>query len=401
MRLGIVGGKLQGTEAAYLAGKAGYETVLVDRRRNTPASGLASEVHELDVLLDEARARDVLRSCDAVLPACEEDDTLGWLARNVPALGVPLLFDPAAYSVSFSKQRSSELFDRLGVPRPAPWPACGFPLIVKPSSASGSEGVRLVDDEEQLERARTELENAGHEIVVEEYAPGPSLSLEVVAWGGTAVALQPTLLEFDRYYDCKRVLAPADEVGAGDGALVDRLYSELDAIGRTLAAGLVLRGVMDVEVMVHGGVLKGLEIDARLPSQTPTAVYHSCGVNIVRLLAETTTAGKMPEVDLTAKRAACYQHVRVAEGAVEVLGEHVMGGARPLRPARGFHGADEALVDLPEGGEAGEWVATLITTGDTTRAAREKAAAAVASIAVAHGLAVAPEQTAMPGDECR
>jgi hypothetical protein len=79
----------------------------------------------------------------------------------------------------------------------------------------------------------------------------------------------------------------------------------------------------------------------------------------------------------------------------------MMGGARPLRLVPGFHGADEALIDLPEGGEAEEWVATLIATGDTPAVARAKAAAAVASIAAAYGLTVAPEESAMPGDDCR
>ena len=45
MRLAVVGGKLQGTEAAYLAGEAGYEVVLIDRRAERPAAGLAAEVH--------------------------------------------------------------------------------------------------------------------------------------------------------------------------------------------------------------------------------------------------------------------------------------------------------------------------------------------------------------------
>ncbi len=56
MRLAIVGGKLQGTEAAYLAGEAGYEVVLIDRRPDRPAAGLAAEVHVFDVTADPARA---------------------------------------------------------------------------------------------------------------------------------------------------------------------------------------------------------------------------------------------------------------------------------------------------------------------------------------------------------
>ena len=41
MKIAIIGGKLQGTEAVYLAKKAGFETILIDRDAQVPASGLA------------------------------------------------------------------------------------------------------------------------------------------------------------------------------------------------------------------------------------------------------------------------------------------------------------------------------------------------------------------------
>ena len=53
----MVGGKLQGTEAVYLAAKAGHETVLVDRREDPPASGLAERFVVADITADEDRAR--------------------------------------------------------------------------------------------------------------------------------------------------------------------------------------------------------------------------------------------------------------------------------------------------------------------------------------------------------
>ena len=286
MRLIVVGGKLQGTEAVYLGLKAGHDVVLVDRRPGVPASGLAAETHVFDVCAEEDRTRQLFMGGDAVLPACEDDDTLAWLAERAAAWGMPLLFDLPAYGMSSSKLKSNRLFDDLGVARPAPWPSCGFPIIVKPSGSSGSEGVRLVQDEDELAVARAELEARGHEAVVEEFAPGPSLSLEVIGWDGVAQPLLGTELEFDRYYDCKRVLAPVGGPDAGD------VLARFDEIGRKLALGLGLNGVMDIEVMVNAGALKVLEIDARLPSQTPTVVFHSCGINIVGLLAETVLAGR-------------------------------------------------------------------------------------------------------------
>jgi 3-methylornithine--L-lysine ligase len=398
MRLAVVGGKLQGTEAAYLGLKAGYDVVLIDRRPDAPASGLAAETHVFDVSEDEERARLLLLSCDAVLPACEDDDTLAWVAGHAAAWGVPLLFDLPAYGVSSSKVRSNRLFDHLGVARPAPWPSCGFPIIVKPSGASGSEGVRLVENEDELAAARAELEAHGHEAVVEEFAPGPSLSLEVVSWDGVAQPLLGTELEFDRYYDCKRVLAPVGGPDALD------LLARFDKIGTQLALGLGLNGVMDIEVMVHAGELKVLEIDARLPSQTPTAVFQGCGINIVGLLAETVLGGRVPAVDRTMRQGCCYQHVCVSGGAVEVLGEHMMGAARPLRLMQGLYGADEVITDLPEHAPDdpdAEWVATLITVAPTALGARDKAKAALWRLADEHGLAVTPETSAQPGDECR
>ena len=131
---------------------------------------------------------------------------------------MPLLFDLDAYHVSASKLSSRRLFAELGVPRPADWPACGFPAVVKPSTASGSEGVVVVHDEPELLAARRRLERGGHEVVVEEYVGGPSLSLEVLAWDGRATPLQVTGLEFDAAYDCKRVVAPVGEAGAGASA---------------------------------------------------------------------------------------------------------------------------------------------------------------------------------------
>ena len=412
MRLLIVGGKLQGTEAAYLAARAGWETVLVDRRPAPPAAGLAGTHVIADVTADEARTRSLVTACDAVLPACEDLATLEWLADRVPAWGVPLLFDLEAYRVSSSKLASRRLFEGLGVSRPASWPACGFPAVVKPSTASGSEGVTVVTGEAELAEARRRLEAAGHEVVVEEYVAGPSLSLEVLAWGGAAVALQVTGLEFDAAYDCKRVVAPVGGAGgpaaAGPHGWCDwsravqpGVLEAFDAVCLRIAEGLGLQGLMDVEVMVAGATPKVLEIDARLPSQTPTAVYWSSGLNIVELLAETARSGAPPAVDCAARRACVYQHVRASEGLLEVLGEHVMGGAGPLRLVPGFFGVDEALTDYRPG--AAHWAATLIVAAPSLAEARRRADRAVCELAEVEKLHLLPEDelTELEGDDRR
>jgi 3-methylornithine--L-lysine ligase len=403
MKLLIVGGKLQGTEACYLAGKAGYETVLVDRREAPPAAGLADQHVVTDITADEARARALVTACDAVLPACEDLATLEWLEQRTPAWGVPLLFDLPAYRVSESKLASRSLFAELDVPRPAPWPGCEFPVVVKPSSASGSEGVCVAAGEQELEAARQRLLAAGHEVVIEEYVPGPSLSLEVLAWGGRAMPLQVTGLEFDAVYDCKRVVAPvgewqADEWQAGRrhgdkldwaAAVPAGTLAAFDAVATRLAQGLELNGLTDVEVMVRGGTPMVLEIDARLPSQTPTVVYWSSGINIVAALLQTAARGALPEVDREPRRACVYEHVSAHDGVLEITGEHVMASAQPLQIVPGFYGVDEALTDYRHGSR--RWSATLIAAATTVAEARASIDAAVAAMARLERLRHQPE----------
>ncbi len=403
MKLLVVGGKLQGTEAAYLAGKAGWDVVLVDRRPAPPAAGLVAEHVCADLTADEAAARALVASCDAVLPACEDLGTLEWLDARVEGWGVPLLFDLAAYRVTQSKAASRELFERLGVPLPAPWPACGLPAVVKPDSASGSDGVTVVHDEAALEAALAALRAGGHEPVVEEYVAGPSLSYEVLAAGGRARTLQVTGLEFDAVYDCKRVVAPVGEAAPGDEpaavradgstawerAVPEGTLARFAAVSEHLAAGLGLRGLMDVEVMVRGGEPLLLEIDARLPSQTPTAVYWSSGLNILVELHATVTGGAPSDAPAVTRRACAYQHVRVHDGVAEVCGEHVMGGARPLRLVPGLFGADEVLTDHAPG--ARRWCATLIVAAATPADARAAAQQAVAGLAAVEHLDLLPE----------
>jgi len=410
VRLLVVGGKLQGTEAVYLAAKAGWETVLVDRREAPPAAGLADRHVIADIVADETRAKALVTACDAVLPACEDLGTLEWLADRVPSWGIPLLFDLHAYRVSESKLASQRLFAELDVPRPLPWPSCGFPAVVKPDAASGSEGVSVVEDDAELMAALARLAAAGHEPVIEEYIAGPSLSLEVLAWDGHVVPLQVTGLEFDAGYDCKRVVAPVGEAGAGGPAaagpggpcawahaVAPGTLAAFDAATLRLAAGLGLNGLMDVEVMVRGAELKVLEIDARLPSQTPTAVYWSCGLNIVELLQETARRGAPPRVDRAPRRACVYQHVYAHDGLLEVAGEHVMGSAAPLHLVEGFFGVDEALTDYRPRARA--WAATLIATGADVAEARARADEAVRELAHGERLDLAPESDRLGGME--
>ncbi|MBC2721679.1 3-methylornithine--L-lysine ligase PylC [Desulfosporosinus sp.] len=360
MRVVIVGGKLQGLEAAYLAKKAGWEVILVDKKTNVPAAEVCDQFYLFDVT-KVVEWIPFLREIDLIIPALENLEALDSLVRSANYAGVPIIFDENAYRISSSKINSNAMFAETGVPSPVSWPECGFPIIVKPSEASGSEGVVKIDSALEFKRlfAEEDLTNW----VIEEYLDGPSYSLEVIGFSGVYKVLKITELHMDESYDCKRVV--------GSVMLSDELREEFEQIGLGLAHSLRLNGIMDIETILHQGQLKVLEIDARLPSQTPIAVYHSTGINMLKILGEAFVQGKpWHAFDVSEKRGVICEHIHVRDNLLEVSGEHVMTDHGPLRHYTDFFGADEAVTSYLPGKT--EWVATLIITEKDCQAAWNK-----------------------------
>ncbi|MEW6622456.1 MAG: 3-methylornithine--L-lysine ligase PylC [Bacillota bacterium] len=363
MRVAVVGGRLQGVEACYLAKKAGWEVVLVDKEANVPASGLCDEFHCLDVVKLDNQLAAIIKGVDLVLPAFENWTALALLNDVCFKEGIPCAFDLDAYAISSSKLKSDKLFAEIGVPAPTPWPKCSFPVIIKPSGLSGSEGVLKAHDMHQYNLLASRLALDESSWVVQEFLDGPSYSVEVIGRPGNYKVLQVTELFMDARYDCKRVIAPA--------SLSEADKEQFAQITLKIAQAVKLRGIMDVEVILHNGELKVLEIDARLPSQTPTVVYKSAGLNMVDVLGELFVNGcSLQDLKINEKAGAIFEHIRVSPGKMEVLGEHIMGEAGPLFLINDFFGADEAITNYAPGKEY--WAATLIVSGDNRKLAWDK-----------------------------
>jgi len=343
----VAGGNLQGVEAAYLARKAGWEILVIDRKPTVAASGLCNSFAQLDMTSGKDLAH-VLNGVDLVIPALENDAALACLDRVTRNKGIPFAFDPAAYAISSSKIKSEQLFKRTGVPTPARWPTCKFPLIAKPDRGSGSQGLKVFNNKTALQDT---IRRPTQEWLIQEFIPGPSYSLEVIGLPGQYMTPQVTDLEMDQEYDCKRVTAPS--------TLADALISKFEQLSLALADALNLKGIMDVEVILHQNDLKVIEIDARLPSQTPATVYWSTGLNMLQLLAELFLNKQMRiQPDISHPYSVIYEHVSVTSNMLEIAGEHIMSGTDALHVYPDFFGADEAITNYATGRE--DWVATLI-----------------------------------------
>lgn len=371
MKVAVIGGRLQGIEATYLAHREGWEVILIDRDPRAPALGMADSFLSIDVTSRNPKLAEAIKDADLIIPALEDPDALYALYERATAMGIALAYDHHAYCISSSKHKSNALFKDLGIPAPKTWPGCSLPIIVKPSSSSGSKGIRIVNRYEELHEIIDSPEYFSHERVIQEFIPGPVYSIEVFGNKDRFVAGQTTKIEVDSTLDCKRVLAPAD--------IPDELKESFRGYSLRIAQAISLKGIMDVEAILHNEKWKVVEIDARLPSQTPTAVYHSTGINYLKILYDIFNKGILSDIPPSYHEDyVIFEHIRVTSGSLDVLGEHILSKAGFLTLKEGFFGADEAITDYNP--DSDNWVATLIIKERDNKKLREKHRAIIENI---------------------
>jgi len=344
----IIGGKLQGIEACYLGMKAGIETVLVDMNPEAPARHLCGRFICEDIFQRSNRLLVEMKEADIVLPALENDTVLQWLDQDAKAQGYTLAFDWPAYQLSSSKIKSDLLFRECGIPVPEYFPAGGFPYICKPDCDSGSHGVLRLDTPAELHAALEKKDD----LVIQEYLEGPSYSIEIIGKPGMYRTYLVTQIHMDPQYDCKMVSAPC--------GLTSAQQETLRKMAFCIAENIKLHGIMDLEVIEHNGIFKVLEIDARIPSQTPTAVLHSSGMNLLEEIRDFYATGYFLKNQERHGHFVIYEHYLFNKNIPHPLGERIMTLGKPLHYKPGFCGADEALTDYEP--RSDQWRGTFINT---------------------------------------
>ena len=94
---------------------------------------------------------------------------------------------------------------------------------------------------------------------------------------------------------------------------------------------------MDVEAIATPRGLRALEIDARIPSQTPAAVEAATGINLLKELAESAVGGLGP-VRRTRDLCSVYRHLYFKDGVLGTCGEKTFSHVRNPRVVGGFFG---------------------------------------------------------------
>ena len=376
MRILIIGAKLQGIEAALLAKKAEYQVAVLDKDSEAPGAALGNQFIQTDVFNEKPMLL-AFQQADVVLPAIENVAALKKIVEYGRQTGTKVIFDENAYAISSSKKKSNQIFTQENLPLPKSYPDCGYPVILKPDGLSGSCHVSKAYSRKQVKQYLQK--NHAQETLIQEYLQGRSYSLEVIGDGENYYFPQITEVVVDKTYDCKRIIAPAQ--------ITESERRQMLHIGKTLAKRLKIQGIFDIEVISSKGRLKLLEIDARIPSQTPLSVWHSSGINMMEVLVNL-TFGRKKE----AEKAVCpsrtqvcmYQQIRAADGKIEVLGEHIMEDCQRLRLIKNFFGAEEAVTDYQHGSK--DFRAIVITVGNNHIEAERKFAKVIENIRQQPGL---------------
>ncbi len=333
----IVGGATQGLEIAYLAGKLNVHRVMVDRKPLAAARSMVEEYHCFDVLKCKAEFEELMEQADWVIPAIEDLEVLEYIDGFKHTHSI--LFDYEAYVISESKKKSNDFMENIGILTSSSSQCKTNQYIAKPYVGSGSKDVRLLDEQDIEGFENKELYS------IEPFLEGPSYSVEIIGDGSTYEAYQITEIIVDDSYDCKCVLSPCD--------IDEEIRLKIIEDAHTIAKSLSLSSIMDLEVIISGGVVYTLEIDARFPSQTPIVVYNSTGLNMVERLI----AFEQP-MQMHREKHVSYEQILVQGTKMQVLGEHIVKDAGPLQLITGFCCAHEAITNYAQG--ASEWMGIFI-----------------------------------------
>jgi carbamoyl-phosphate synthase large subunit len=217
------------------------------------------------------------------------------LARPLQRAGVPIL---GTSCEDIDRAENRDLFDALleslGIARPPGGAATsveeglqvgrrvGFPALVRPSYVLGGRAMEIVDDEQQLaEYMRTAvMVSPEHPVLVDRYLVGDEIEVDAVCDGETV--LIPGIMQH----------VERAGVHSGDSIAVYPAYSlgprveaEIVDVTTRLARALNVRGLLNIQFVLHEGRLYVLEVNPR-SSRTVPFLSKVTGIPMVKLATE-------------------------------------------------------------------------------------------------------------------
>jgi carbamoyl-phosphate synthase large subunit len=379
--------------ASFALADAGYETIMINCNPETVSTDydtsdrLYFEPLTLEDVLAVIEAESASGELVGAVVQLGGQTALG-LAHGLERNGVTILgTTPDAIDIAEERGRFADVLDRFGLVAPRNGTATdvesavavatevGFPVLVRPSYVLGGRGMEIIYDAESI---RDYFRRIASSAII-----GPNAPLLVDRFLDDAIEI-----DVDALYDGERlyiggIMEHIEEAGvhSGDSACtlppVTLGSSVIDAVvaaTESIAIGIGVRGLLNVQFAVSAGVLYVLEANPRA-SRTVPFVSKAMGTQLAkaasllmvgRSIAELIADGHLPEHDgsrvpadapVSVKEAVLpFKRFRTVEGRVvdAVLGPEMRSTGEVMGIDRNFPLAfaksQSAIGGLPSSG---------------------------------------------------
>jgi carbamoyl-phosphate synthase large subunit len=271
--------------ASFALADAGYETVMVNCNPETVSTDydtsgrLYFEPLTLEDVLEVVRAEQASGPVTGVIVQLGGQTPLG-LSRALAAAGVPVVgTSPEAIHLAEDRGAFARVLEAAGLSAPRHGTALsqdgaveiaseiGYPVLVRPSYVLGGRGMEIVYDHATLRSYMTRATEVspGHPVLIDKFLDD-AIEIDVDAlYDGSELYLGGVMEHIEEagiHSGDSACALPPITVGRGD-------IAQIRAATEAIAAGVGVRGLLNVQYALAGGVLYVLEANPRASRTVP------------------------------------------------------------------------------------------------------------------------------------
>jgi carbamoyl-phosphate synthase large subunit len=271
--------------ASFALAAAGYETVMVNCNPETVSTDydtsgrLYFEPLTLEDVLEVARAEQQSGPVAGVIVQLGGQTPLG-LSRALAAAGVPVVgTSPEAIHLAEDRGAFARVLAEAGLSAPRNGTAIsqdeavliageiGYPVLVRPSYVLGGRGMEIVYDDATLRSymSRATEVSPGHPVLIDKFLDD-AIEIDVDAlYDGDELYLGGVMEHIEEagiHSGDSACALPPITLGRGD-------IAQIRAATEAIAAGVGVRGLLNVQYALAGGVLYVLEANPRASRTVP------------------------------------------------------------------------------------------------------------------------------------
>jgi carbamoyl-phosphate synthase large subunit len=270
--------------ASFALAEAGYETVMVNCNPETVSTDydtsgrLYFEPLTLEDVLEVVRAEQATGTVAGVIVQLGGQTPLG-LARALEAARVPVVgTSPQAIHLAEDRAAFARVLDQAGLVAPRYGTATsseaaqkiareiGYPVLVRPSYVLGGRGMEIVYDDATLRSYVTRATEAtDHPVLIDRFLDD-AIEIDVDAlYDGSELYLGGVMEHIEEagiHSGDSACALPPITIGRGD-------IAQIRAATEAIARGVGVRGLLNVQYAMAGGVLYVLEANPRASRTVP------------------------------------------------------------------------------------------------------------------------------------